>query len=546
MFVSKESGHENLKMKTHYTLLFIFFFSTIVCLARNENDSLLNALDKTLLNKSIYVDKKERDIKKIKLQFTDTTSIDHQYQLNQNLIAEYWSYICDSALFYINKNTELAEKTKNNEWLIESKIQSSFVLASSGLFVESLAVLKSIKRSSIPKHLLEEYYKAYQRLYSNQAKYIDDKNYSIRYSLLSKQYTDSISAVLPIDSEQYKFEYWRQVALHSQDNVALDSLKSILSRSDSNIHQYAMNADRLSHIYEARKDKKQQEKYLIIAALTDTKLVVKENEALLKLAVLINQQGDVERAYRYIQTSVEDANFFNTRFRNTVIGKVQPIIEKSYLLKIEQQSQNLKTYSIIISILVIGLCITIFFIYKQIKIVSRARKNLKDMNLSLQELNKKLDEVNHIKEEYIGYFLNQCSLYIDKLDEYRKLINRKITAGQFDDLYKLTLSSHKIDQDIEELYQNFDEAFLRIFPNFVKDFNSLLKEDEHYKVKPGELNTELRIFALIRLGITDSNQISAFLRYSLRTIYNYRSKVKGKACIETDNFEEKVKTIGLL
>ncbi len=176
--------------------------------------------------------------------------------------------------------------------------------------------------------------------------------------------------------------------------------------------------------------------------------------------------------------------------------------------------------------------------------MSRARKNLKVVNGQLATVNQKLDEANLIKEKYIGYFMNQCGVYIDKLDDYRKNVNRKIKAGQVDDLYKLTSSTRSLEKDVEELYITFDKAFFKIYPDFVKGFNSLLRENERYKLEKEQLNTELRIFALIRLGITDVNQIAVFLRYSIQTIYNYKSKVKGKAIIDSEKFEEEVKKIG--
>lgn len=166
------------------------------------------------------------------------------------------------------------------------------------------------------------------------------------------------------------------------------------------------------------------------------------------------------------------------------------------------------------------------------------------MNEKLSSLNKKLDEANLIKEKYIGYFMNQCGIYINKLDEYRKNVNRKIKTGQIDDLYKS--SSRAFEKEIEELYINFDQAFLKLYPDFVDKFNSLLKPEEQYTLNKDQLNTELRIFALCRLGITDVNQIAVFLRYSIQTIYNYKSKVRGKSMIGGEQFEEEVRKLGSL
>ena len=91
----------------------------------------------------------------------------------------------------------------------------------------------------------------------------------------------------------------------------------------------------------------------------------------------------------------------------------------------------------------------------------------------------------------------------------------------------------------------FDKAFLKLYPKFVEQFNGLLREDARIELKKGKLlNTELRIFALIRLGITQSSDIASMLRYSVNTIYNYRAQIKNSALGDRDNFEERIKEIG--
>lgn len=282
----------------------------------------------------------------------------------------------------------------------------------------------------------------------------------------------------------------------------------------------------------------------MLAAIADTKLAVKENEALLTLAVNLYHEGDIDRAYNYIKVALDDAIFYNSRFKNTVIARIHPIIENTYLYKLEKQKQNLRFYILLTSLFVIALAITLFFTFKQTKIVSRAKKNLNIMNEELILLNKNLDEANLIKEKYVGYFMNQCAIYINKLDEYRKNVNRKIKTGQVDELYKS--SSRPFEKELEGLYANFDKAFLKLYPHFVEEFNSLLIPDEQYRLEKDQLNTELRIFALIRLGITDVRQIAVFLHYSVQTIYNYKSKVKRTSILDSNLFEEEVKKLGSL
>ena len=357
-------------------------------------------------------------------------------------------------------------------------------------------------------------------------------------------YRDTVMTILYDQSD----EYFKEKAVKLQDegkfSEALEILIKIYDKQQPETHGYAMMAMGLSRAYKLSGNLELEEKYLILAAMTDTKLAVKENEALLTLAVNLYHKGDIDRAYNYIKVALSDAIFYNSRFKNTVIARIHPIIESTYLYRLEKQKQNLRFYILLTSLLVVALALALYFTYKQTKSVSRAKKNLKCMNEELVALNKNLDEANLIKERYVGYFMNQCAVYINKLDEYRKNVNRKIKTGQVDDLYKS--SSRPFEKELEGLYTNFDKAFLKLYPNFVEEFNSLLKPEEHYRLEKDQLNTELRIFALIRMGITDVGQIAVFLHYSVQTIYNYKSKVKRMSVLDSNLFEEEVKKLGSL
>ena len=196
------------------------------------------------------------------------------------------------------------------------------------------------------------------------------------------------------------------------------------------------------------------------------------------------------------------------------------------------------------SLLVLALAIGLFFYFRQTKIISRARQHLNRMTQELIGVNKSLDEANLVKERYLGYFMNQCAIYVNKLDKYRRDINLKIKNKQFDRLYDLAIQAPGKEE--EELCANFDQAFLDLYPNFVEKFNALLRPQNRYVLENGRLNTELRVFALIRLGVSDVNQIADFLHCSPQTIYNYKSKIKKSALNGGENFEETVKNLGSL
>jgi len=487
--------------------------------------------------------KKQENIEEIKKRLAKANSLDEQFHLNNAIISEYQSFMCDSALAYVDRNMKVARALDNEEYLYNSQLNQAFVLSLSGLFTPALEILQSIDYQKLPPYLKVLYCWSYIRYNENLIKYIDNRSYEKFYFSENSRYRDSLMNLLGKGSDMYlKEEMFKLKAEGAYDKSATIQLE-LFEKEEPNTHGYAMAAMGLATVYKELQQAELEEKYLVLAAITDVQLAVKENESLLALAIYQYEKGDVDRAFNYIQASLEDANFYNSRFRNAVIARIHPIIEATYLAKIEQQKQNLRLYALTISVFVLILIITLYFLYKQIKIVSKARKNLKCINNQLVSVNQSLDEANLIRERYIGYYINQCAIYMDKLDEYRKYIHRKIKAGQIEDLQKLSASNQILERDIEALYDNFDKTFLEVYPAFVEGFNNLLREEERYTVKKGQLNTELRIFALIRLGITDVNQIAVFLRYSMQTIYNYKSKVKGKALIESDQFEEKVKKI---
>lgn len=323
--------------------------------------------------------------------------------------------------------------------------------------------------------------------------------------------------------------------------------------------EYALVTFNRSLLYRKNNDTIMEKKYLILSAISDIQSSIRDNASIPILANMLMQEGDIDRAYKYVRFSLDNINDYNTRFRSSEILSIQTIIEKAYQKKTEEQNNKLRLFLIVISLLLILLTISIFYVYKQMKKGIIIGKRLKEANLELNTLNQKLHnmnnelrklnmevvEANQIKEEYIGYFLDECSKYIDKLDDLRKTINKKIQEKQIESLYKMTKNNNMKDDELKELFRNFDIMFTHLFPDFVEKFNFLLMDEEQIILKKGEtLNNELRIYALIRLGIDDSGKIANFLGYSVNTIYNYRAKIKNKAKISREDFDWTVKKIG--
>ena len=434
------------------TLWFIFFLlnSLFYLYADSENDSLLKVLDKVISERLIYTQKKEATIKELKKKKVGLNSLEDIYNLNKEIIHQYETFVCDSAEQYIHENIKIANIVGNKEFLLEGQLRLAFVYSLSGLFIQANDIFKSIQCADLSNHLKALYCWNRIRYYENLIKYTDDVRFSAGYIQEKNSYRDTVMSILYDRSNMYLKE--KAVKLQDKGNVkeALKILTQIYNEQNLGTHGYAMMAMGLSRAYRLIGDYDLEEKFLILAAMTDTKLAVKENEALLTLAVNLYHKGDIDRAYNYIKVALSDAIFYNSRFKNTVIARIHPIIENTYLYRLEKQKQNLRFYILLTSLFVVALAITLYFTYKQTKIVSRAKKNLNVMNEELVALNKNLDEANLIKERYVGYFMNQCAVYINKLDEYRKNVNRKIKTGQVDDLYKS--SSRPFEKELEGLY----------------------------------------------------------------------------------------------
>lgn len=287
------------------------------------------------------------------------------------------------------------------------------------------------------------------------------------------------------------------------------------------------------------------ERYLILAAISDQVCPLKENLALQELALYLykTHHRNAGQANRYLNYSLEDALFYNNRLRLLEAARKFPDIVTTYQKQSEKQSQHLRVAVAGISLLAVGLILSLLFIYRQMRQLRDNRRYLTDTNATLQTLNQQLVRTNRIREDYVSLFLDLCAAYIDKLRKYQDMVKRKVKAKQADDLLKTAFSAKLTEGDAKEFFVNFDTAFLTIYPHFIEEFNALLREGEAILPKKGEiLNTELRIFALIRLGVKDSSKIATLLFYSPQTIYNYRSTVKNKAR-ERDNFEQQVEEL---
>lgn len=548
-------------MKKNCLLCFLLFFSCYSAFAGESLDSLLNVLDKTIKEADTYVQIKENKLHELKKEARKTPPVSvERYHLNNDIYLEYKAYSSDSALHYLNENMLLARQLNDKERELKIQLELSYLLSSIGMYMEAADILNSIDRQTLPSSLLGYYYTCYEHVYfeagAAQPRY---KMFASRYAKLSHAYRDSMQVTLDPSSATYLWLRETQLREAGKYDEALEFSDRRLAEASFGTPQYALVAYQRFRLFESMGKKDEHLYYLVLSAISDVRSAIKEQSSLMVLAQELNRKGDLKRAYDYINFSWEISQFYKTRLRSWMNITPLSMINGNYQDIIKQQNRELLIYIACVALLALLLVIALIYIYRQMKALSIAKKGLQEVNERLFSLNEELEEVNRhlrstnlelsesnlIKEAYIARFFKLCSVYVDRLQAYRKLVNKKLQRGQVAELLKMThLSNDIVTVEVQELYANFDSAFLHLFPNFVESLNALLLPDKQIVLKPDELlNTELRIFALIRLGIKDSSQIAELLHYSVNTIYNYRSRVKTKARVSRDDFEDLVAKI---
>lgn len=503
--------------------------------------SLIHRLDEVLDKKEYYIAEKKHRIDSLKnmLSFVDLPV--RKYALSKRLVEEYRSYIYDSAMKYVDLSWEIAMQTKDTNQLNETTILRSNVLLSVGMYKEAIENLHTIDFPKLSLPLLKQYYHCCEQTYHHLSNYAGESAYGKVYKNNSKMYIDSLLLLSKENSNEYRRLLARKLFTEGDTESAKKILLEVLQKYKFGSHDYAVINSTLSEMESSKEDRK---RYLLLSAISDVMSAVKENKSLRNLAVELYAEGDIERAYHYCTVSMDDANFYNARLRSIETAQIQPIIEKTYKMKIQEQHKRLQIYLIVITGMFVLLAVFFVFLYLQKKNLDRVKVKLQVSNNELSKLNESLSESNMVKEEYVGRFMSLCSSYIVKLRHYQSMVYSKIATGKIDELKSMTRSSEIIEIEMKQFYNSFDEAFLNIYPNFITEFNKLLREEERIVLpKDKLLSPELRIFALIRLGIMDTDRIAKFLQYSTNTVYSYRTKIKNKA-IDKNEFDKKILDIG--
>ena len=539
-----------------------------------ETEALYDSLDNAIAQTAQYVKQREARIAQLESKLMKVRSPKTQYNLAYALFEEYRSYKNDLAMKYINRCIDIAHKSGNPQQEGNAKALLAFQESTTGDYAESYNVLKTIDPQQLDSAGLRNYYWAYQHLYGEMTYYANVDFLRKYYREKYEGYIQMAESLLQPTDDRY---------LQLQETRLRDSgnMKEALKINDKRValavpgsHEYAIVTFYRAIIYKVNNRTEDACHYLLLSAISDVKLAVMDQGSLWELANLLGvaakaNEQQLARSYDYIKFAWQSASIFGTPIRSRQIMPVLTTIEENFQKQLATTNRNLKIaicWIVLLVLLVLGL---LFYVNKQrqriaaalhkqkltnrelqnanerlekaVQQLNAANEQLNAVNESLNQVNGDLNESNKMKEVYIGRFLRLCAVYVDKIETMRKRVIKLVKARELTKLLTMMQTDHEY---VGELYDHFDSAFLKLFPNFVEEFNALLKPEERIVLEDDrKLSTTIRIFALIRLGIEDSSKIAEFLHYSVNTIYNYRAKVKNGALCDREEFENKVKMI---
>lgn len=536
------------------------FLSFVPSLWAGSSDSLLVKLNQTIEQRPSYMQRKEEALETLRqsLRKLSAGNVEGRMNLYEALWQENRSYNTDSSLFYATALSQLAQQAGNEEQKQNALLHRATALMTIGMFKEADEIIKPLREGGVLPGQRSQFFHLGRSLFGLMADYAVTAQEKAAYASLTDDFRDSLLTIYEAGSNMYRMIYADKLTAHGKYAEALRELLPFTptgdGRFDAGYHYTIAEAYyHMGRIEEARH-------YYTLAAISDMQSDTREYIALRKLAVILFQSGDIDRAYHYLTLCMADAKACNARLRILEILDTFPVVNEAYLEKKQQQQRVITGVLIAISLLVVSLIFTIFSVLKQKKALQQAQTDLAHANSQLNEVNRTLVEYNeemkrqnqlitetsYLKEAYITQYMDQCSTYLEKMESFRKRLRQLLSAGKTKEIQQaLTSYNQEVETELAEFYDSFDTTFINLFPTFVEDFNALLREDEQVQLKPGQkLNTELRVFALIRLGITDSTKIAHFLRYSVTTIYNYRTRMRNRARGDRDELEKQVMEIG--
>ena len=525
---------------------------TVMVMAQDK-EQLYETLDSLIAHYDEQTAEKERRIKSIKDGVSGISLTPEQrFELNMRLYDEYIAYKYDSAYYYIQQNVEQLRGTDNHDRFAASAVRMAHILSVTGLFNMARELMDEINPEVLDVQQRVDYYTQQSELNLYRSEMAQYTPFFSEYISKAQYYRQLIIQIAPKDSYDYIFNQATYICETGDEDKAIRMLEDYLPQLKRGTRTYGIITSTLAYFYQRKENQAQQEHYLLLSAISDEIGAIRENNSLRSLSEVLMARGESDNAYRYLYQSFREAQFYGSRLRLMQMGRIAPQVMQLYDEERSQTQRLTNAILIIISIVSLLLIAGIFYTLKLIRKNRAAHRQILEMNKTLSQqnetissINNQMKEANRIKEEYIGRFLELNSIMIERGEKRLKLFNRLARERKLEELYAELKATEPVANSIRDFHQHFDEAFLNIFPDFIAHVNQLLMEEYQFE-STGEgvkkLTTELRILALVRLGINDNQKIADILRSSITTIYTYRSKLKAKA-INKESFEDDVRKI---
>lgn len=516
-------------------LWFLMMFMPLMANASSVNEEqLFHRLDSYIAQRSKFTQRKEAKLLRLKKQLYMTSDKRSQLRLYNQIYREYYTYRYDSAMTYAKKGYQLAVQLQDDYFVNLNKINRAAVLSTGGFYSQAEDLMLAMDVEEISPKLLQYYYYTLTWVYNYWETFCNKSEF--QEGLLAKKrfyLGKTLEHIGNKESALYyylsgEFEFLKQ----RTSKKMLQFYMKALSASPLNSRVHASSAYCIARYYYDTDQKDLYEKYIVEAAISDQICPLKENLALQEFSTyLYNKDASyAKRVAKYLYCSMEDAQFYNNRLRMVEISRILPLITETNHQAEVRKNRIVTASLVIVSILSLGFLAMAFFAFKMNKHLAKSRREIKSQNTLLDELNQKLLNTNKRRETYMHLFMDISAVYIKKLDDYRKLVSRKIKAKQTADLLTAINSYKLAEEEAANFYIRFDKAFIDLYPNFVEEFNQLLLPEKQIVLPaPNSLTKELRIYALMRLGITDGQELATLLFYSTQTIYNYKAAIRKRA-----------------
>lgn len=539
-----------------------------------EITGLLARLDSMLARSPEYTAVKEERLAQLRDNYRKASGTERRYWAAQELYDEYCAYDSDSAMYYADRAMRHAAEMGRNDLVQEMELNRSYLFSATGLIEQASHSLDRINIDSLPPALALKYCDRMLFLSTHRDQYIGVIKEAEAYSAMCDSLLQSLTAhIAPDDTNFCWLKGWSSMHSKEAARAAIPEVARVVDGSGLSTRRAAMDAWVLSKLYERVGDQQNRLKYLILSSMADVHACNKEIASLQEVAEILLGMGDLERANDYINTCINYANDYKSRVRIGALAAIQKQTFDRMHQRLERQARINRWYLIGLIAILGVLVLASLYILRQNRLLRQSRATLNDANSRLsaqvdeltsvrEELNRtnarlsemyetarrsaaELSKINEAKEEYIANIFTICSNYISKLDDIRTNIHKLLAARKFEEAARIAKSPELSYGEIKELYANFDSIFLQIYPDFVEDFNTLLRPEERITLRtPGKLTTELRIYALVRLGLNDSVKIARFLHCSVQTVYNTRQRTRNKASGPREEFADAVRALG--